>query len=315
MTKQITQNDKIKTFPEFSALCADYRDEFESATREFPPLADLSYAAIMSHWNTLDGAAVSRLNGNLVISYWLPGHEKLSGLSIVGKYKLDESICEIFDHQRNQGEKPRLVNVPEQIITQLRYPELFAFKEQRSHHEYILDLKKLYPLAGVVNHRRWSVNRFLNNIGEDNVSIRSIDLTQESNQQLMLQKTEELKQSRGALNKTYAFEQEALHNAILYPERSNFENVCLFVNGELQAYCLYDLPEDPDYAIVCHARISYELPHAFNYSVYAFGKWFADMGIKYLNLESDLGYFDMRMFKTILGPSNFFRKYTIEPAD
>lgn len=72
----------FKTFPEFSKLTLNDKDEYEALIKDYPPVYDMMFIGRMTWWDQLDSAAVSMLNGNLVVSYWLPGDEKHSGLSI-----------------------------------------------------------------------------------------------------------------------------------------------------------------------------------------------------------------------------------------
>jgi hypothetical protein len=61
--------------------------------------------------------------------------------------------------------------------------------------------------------------------------------------------------------------------------------------------------------------IDNDIPYIFDYLVYAFSRWFFDKGVRYVNIDSDLGLPLARMLKVALGPVNYFRKYTIEPAN
>jgi len=314
MAVEHTQVNEFMPFPTFSKLTLAQREMYESVINRYPPIADLSFANLVNFWDSFDGLSISELNNNFVISYWLPGLEKHSGLSLIGTRKVDESISAIFDYQLLKGDAARLVNVPEFVVQNIRFPELYIIREQRALSECVVDIKKFYPLDGMISHRRWAVKRFLNSFDTADIQIKSIDLSSEDNRQLLIDKVVELRAKRGTINKTYAIEQQAIVNAITNADTAGLENVCIFVQGELQSFCLYGLPSEEGYAIMSHARISYDLPHNFDYSVYAFAKWFAENDIKYVNLEADLGFMGMRMLKVLLGPANYFRKYTIEPA-
>ena len=74
----------FKTFPEFSKLTLNDREEYESYIKDFPPISDILFASIMVWWGALDGLAVSKLNDNLVISYWIPGDENTQDFLSLG---------------------------------------------------------------------------------------------------------------------------------------------------------------------------------------------------------------------------------------
>ncbi|MBX6334320.1 hypothetical protein IRY61_03210 [Candidatus Saccharibacteria bacterium] len=114
----------------------------------------------MIWWNSLGGLKVSQLNGNLVISYWLPGDEELSGLSLVGTRNIDESICTIFDYLSDNNELPRLVNIPDFVVQNIRYPELFRFRMAGSADEYLLSLHKFASIDTMPQLMRMRARRF-----------------------------------------------------------------------------------------------------------------------------------------------------------
>lgn len=307
------QAKSFKTFPEFSKMTYADKHAYEKLITQYPPVSDIMFPTLMLWWNQLGSLAIAQLNGNLVISYWLPGDEKRSGLSIIGTEDLDESICTIFDHLKEKGENPRLVNVPEFVIGHLKHPELFNFESERSFDEYVVPIAKYYPLNHIISYRRLRVRKFISAVGEENIQVRSLDLSNRVNQRMLLDRIAKWPQ-KGTLNELTDLSCEALDIAITDSEALGMENICIFINDELHAYLLYHLPSDKRYAIFSHAKFSYEYPHLFDYSLYAFARWFAERGISYVNLDLDYNVPMLRMIKLALGPENFFRKYSVEPA-
>src|SRR5690606_23515595 len=97
----------FKLFPQFSELTLHHYAAYNSLIRNYPPLSEISFSSLMTWWGALENCKVSILNNNLVIAYWMPGDEQNSGLSLVGMNKVDESICEIFDYQQQNGKECR----------------------------------------------------------------------------------------------------------------------------------------------------------------------------------------------------------------
>src|SRR6185369_7708435 len=127
----------FKTFPEFSKLTLADKAEYEELIKNMPSIHDISFFGLMTWWNPLGSMQISLLNGNLVIPYWLPGDDKHSGLSLVGTNDVDESLCILFDHLREKGDPIRLVNVPDFVVANVRFHEMFNFKEERQYNEYV----------------------------------------------------------------------------------------------------------------------------------------------------------------------------------
>jgi len=303
----------FKTFPEFSKLTLADKSVYEALIKDYPPISEISFPTLMLWWNQLDMLAVSLLDGNLVISYWLPGDELRSGLSIVGTTRIDLAICTIFDYLQEKGEAPRLVHVPEFVMQHMEHPELFSYENERNLDEYLLPLSKFYPLQHIIALRRHRIRRFLSRIDEEQIVVRSLDLSQKENQRLLLDAAATWPQ-KGTLNAAPQLARDALQGAVGNAEVLGTENMCLYIGGTLHAFLLYHLPADRRYAILSNARLSYGLPFLFDYMVYAFARHFHELDISYINLDVDYGVPMMRMIRLALGPSNFFRKYTIEPA-
>lgn len=303
----------FKTFPEFSKLTLADREGFQSLIVSYPSLSDISFGSLMTFWSWLDNVAVSQLGACLVISYVLAGDEKMTGLCVVGDKEVDEAICMVFDWQKSKGEKPRLVHVPEFTVSSMRFPDLYTFENEREHDECVVPVSKLCSLDQLIRHKRWKIRRFLTEIDQERVTMKSLDLSISDNRHLLLEAAERWR-GQGVFNSTGAFDDEALVTAIIHAEKLGFENVCMYLDGELHVFMLYQLPEDSEYVIINFARLSYSLPHLFEFAVYKYAQWFDDMGVTYANIDSDFGLPMVRSTKLALGPENFFRKYTIQPA-
>jgi len=302
----------FKTFPEFSKLTLADREEYEALIKGFPPLSDVCFPSIMAWWGYLGGLAVARLNGNLVISYWLPGDEERSGLSLLGTESIDESTCTIFDYLRGRGDPVRLVNVPEFVVNSMRYPELFNFQTGTGDDEYILTLSKYAVLDNMPPYMRIRVRKFIRRMGKDNLELKELDLGSDRDCQTLLDAVMEWP-VRG-LNNINKLEREVLPVAVNQGSALGTHAVGLYINNSLQAYCLYFSSGDRDYAIISHVRLNYDIPCIFEYVAHAFSEYASEKGYKYLNIHADGGSQKMRVLKIALKPQGFFRKYTIEPA-
>lgn len=308
----ISAHKMFKTFPEFSKLTLQDRDEYEALIKDYPPVHDVAFASLMSWWNTFGGMSVSLLYDNLIIPYWLPGDDKHSGLSIVGNNHIDESLCVLFDYLREKGEPVRLINVPEFVVSNVRYPAMFNFREDRAHHEYILPVSGFYPIKNMQSYRRRKAERQLSKAGDVSMITESLDLSRRDNREFLWEAT--LKWQAKGINNYGKLEQDAIKICLNDAEELGVDNVCLFVNGELYGFCLYYLGHDKRYVAVKHIKATHVSTLGFELIAYMFAKWFSEQGIVYTNVCADFGLMRLRMFMLTLGPHNFFRKYIVEPA-
>ena len=303
----------FKTFPEFSKLTLKDREEYEAFIKDLPPISDISLVKLLCWWNQLNSLAVAELEGNLVISYWMPGDEKNSGLSLVGTKNVDVAMCEILDNLKEKDEPVRLVHVPEFVVTSLRYPEQFIFTQERDYDECVVDLRNLYPLPKTKSSIQPEIRRSLARTATDRIKVKSLDLKSFVNRQILLE-ADRRWHRKGSLNDTLRDRHQAVQTAVTIAPTIGLENICLSIDGELQSFLLFKQPTDETYVQCYLFNLNYDIPGLLELMIYHYAKWFTERGFLYANIDSDLGLPMLRTFRLKLGPVNFFRKYTIEPA-
>lgn len=299
------------TFPEFSTLAFEDRGEYERLIRDYPPVADISFAGLMGWWGINEPPSISLLNGNIVIVYKSQIGELSDNFCIVGANKIDESICAIYDYLIEHGQKPKLVHVPDFVVDNIRYPELFNFRAERAFDEYLIDLAQQQPLENISGFQRYRVEQFLERMHGHRVTIERLDLSLEDVRQQLL----ELNGSwpRKGINSANPHEEAAIKRAIKNADKLGLENACLKIDDVVQGFILFDAPYNQEYMTLEYARLSYAINHIANFSIYMFSEWLASRGVKYANVSMDYGKPVLRIAKLALRPANFFRKYTIEP--
>ena len=307
------QTKTFKTFPEFSKLTLADRGQYEEIIRHYPPIADVSFPSLMSWWNPLGSCAAATMNGNLVLSYWLPGDERASGLSFFGVDYVDESICEIFDYLRDKGEATRLVHVPEFVVGNMKHPELFQFVSERDYDECVLATTDLYPLERATSYMRRKVERFLRAANEDHVKLAPSDLRLSRNQDTLCASAREW-EKKGKFHDVGRIDREAFEFTVANADVLGVENICLYVKGRLAAVQLYQRSSDDRYIVGTFLRFVSTFPGVAEFMLYALARSVMDRGVSYINYEQDLGLSWMRAQKLALGPRTFLRKYTVEPA-
>ena len=305
--------DLFKTFPEFSPLTYADRKVYEALINDYPPRAGTLFQNIMAWWNILNSAAVSSLNGNMVISYWMPGNERLSGLALIGTEKVDESICEIFDYQRSQGEEPRLVHIPDFVVKHMIHPEMFNCKNEVRVDEHVLEVSNFFPVENLPRLRRARIQKFEKRHKNTSVEIVPIDLKKRQGRELVLGSAAKWKR-RFFLNNPFKHMEDSMAVAVNDADMLDTQCLGLFVGGELEAFLVYFMHADTRYVTLTHANYRTNALYSFDYSLFAFAKWFHDQGAEYINMDSDLGIPAMRTLKAALGASIHFRFYTVEPA-
>ncbi len=300
------------TFPEFRELTFADRDKWEELIAEYPPVSSITFGELISWWAIIGGCKVAQINENIVISYFLFGDEAQSGLCLIGSKDVDESICEIFDWQKEQGKKPKLVHVPEFVLSHVRFPDLYKYSSERENDECILSSANFSTLEKLDSKRRSKIRQFIASIDESKIATESMDLTKPSNQQFLIDLAARW-EDKGGFNKIADAETKSFIFAIKHINEIDYKNLCLYINGEIKSFLIFQHTQDPNCVIINYGRFSYDMPNLFEFAVYQYSKWFEDNGTGSLNIESDLGLALLRNIKLSMNPDNFVRKYTIEP--
>ncbi len=300
------------TFPQFKPLTLDDKDLYTELVKDFPPVSDLSFSTLMIWWNFQNSAAISQLDDNILINYELPGDESNSGLSLVGTHEIDASLRAVFAQQRADNQPQRVVHVPQFVVDRIENPCDFSIINERDYDEYIVPVSQLYPLDNLNHNMRRKVKKFLVTTEDAKVEVKSLDLTDVVNQELLLNASYAWWRAAGHNDKD-GNERVAMKIAVENAEMLEMHNVCLFINNELHGFLMYQISHDKQYAIMNHLKVSYQYPRIFDFLTYKGAGEFAKRGIPFANFEMDLGIEGLRTHKLELKPTSFFKKYTITP--
>lgn len=296
-------------FPEFTELKWEHKEEYEELVRGYPPIADITFARLMVWWSVFGRPKISLINQNLLLSY--VEDDGSNSLSIIGTENIDESICEIFDYLRRHKKYARLRHVPELVVTSLKYPELFNFTGERGYDEYVVELTKFYPLEKSIAIHRHKTMQFLRKSQNSHVGLETIDLSEDKNCEMLLKAVTEwpVKGVNNLAKRSPLALVEAINNA----SRLGLHCACLYIDGGLHAFMLFQATEDKEVVILEYVRTSYAIPNLMSFITFIFSEWFIQQGIRYVNLCVDFDRPIMRVTKLALNPINFVRKYTLEP--
>jgi len=304
----------IPSFPRFTPVTLDHKEDYERLVAEYPPISDISFATLNIWWNLEGKLELAELNGNLVINYHLPFDQENSGLSLIGKTQVDESIQALFRYCEQKGEAAKLVHVPDFVIAQIQDKDQFEITEEPDYNEYILDSKSLASLEDAIHGRtRRKVKRFLREVEERDVELRELDLSYEEAREDVFRAIVAWEKGRPG-NDPGNTEHDALRSTLKHAEHLGIRPLGLYIDGKLYAVVLYHKTHDSKYYIMHHLKVDYSLPYIFDYMVHRVANKATDESVQFLNMEMDLGIASLRQHKMGLRPVDFFRKYTVRPA-
>lgn len=307
---------QFRTFPEFSELKLEDRDAYNQLISKYPPLSEISFASLMTWWSSLGSCKVALLNKNLVIAYWMPGDEPNSGLSLVGTNKIDESICEIFDYQKQNNGECRLVHVPEFTLSKINYPNMYDCQQEQDYNEMILPIEISSNFEEAPEFIRSKITAFMKASKGKIVNLNSLDMTDSKILALIIKKYYEWKHKPHNLviNELPKHAEDTFIMNVRNAAILNQEVLGLYVDNQLHSFTFMDRPANPSYIILKYSGFSCEVPGLYEYARFRMAELFNRQGIKYVNMAIHIGdsrYISQRL---ALRPSDSFRKYIVIPA-
>ena len=305
----------LAPFPDFKPLGLEDKDEYNRLIAEFPGFADISFSNLHIWWN-LDGKlAVCQLNNNLIINYSLPFAPEDSGITLIGKQRAGESIQELFAYLKSHERAVKLVHVPEFVVESISDKSRLLIEEEPIWHEYIMDSQALASLEHSSHGRtRRKVARFIRETEDSELNLMSLDLSSTDAKKLILDSVMEWEKKYPSQNDPARIEKSALEKTLQHCLALDTNNLCLFIDGRLQAVILYHLTADKKHYIINHFRVDYQIPFIFDYMTQQLAKKAIENQVPYLNMEMDLGLEGLRKHKLGLRPIDFYKKFTIRPS-
>ena len=294
----------IATFPHFTDLNENLRDEFVAFTSRFEPYSDFNFTSLYC-WNIDGSTKVSWLNGNLVIQ--LPDY--LTGepvFSILGDNLIDESLEELSIN--------KFKLIPEVVVRSIKNKEGLVIIEDPDNFDYIYELASISNLSG----RKFKKKRNKANEFEKSLSgrlevkkITSIDNYARSQlQEIILgwgtnseQSTQEQRLEHKALS--ILLDNASELNLLLTMIEVDGKSVAFSINETLAngfAICHFEK------AIPVHDQI-------FTFVAKKAAQHLLESGCDYVNWEQDLGLEGLRRSKMAFNPDRFLKKYKISLKD
>lgn len=306
-------NKTFSSFPQFSHLQIENKNEFNNYIKDYPALSDTSFATLFIWWDFNNDLEISTLNNNLIIRYTEAYDTAQSGLSLVGINWVDESIRTISDYLISVNKIPKLVHVPFFVIDKISdgFKHGLKIEEEINSAEYILDAKKISTLeSSDLSRTRRKVRRFLREVDE-NVEVHDIDITKEAERARLINTMHCWDALYYSNNDPTRSEGLAISNSLKFAKPLEMKCLGVYVNNKLKAFAIYQMSINNEYLIVNHVKTSNEHYHIFDFVTQQIAIKALEMGIDNINFEMDLGIPGLRFHKQSLRPIKMLKKYSI----
>lgn len=301
----------IEKFPNFTPFSLSQKEKVYDYLKNFAPYGDFSLTNLVIWLNLEDDLEISDLDNNLILRFTnVFANPKKRTYCFIGLVNVDDALTELSEYLKDHGEDLTLYSVPEETITLINK---YAYYEDRDSFDYVLNTEEQVKLLGTrFGKYRRKVNSFINtNI--DSIVIKEIDLN-------IPEQFHQLVNSLHTWKRTYelggndneGLEAHALTRSFKYHEVLRLKSVAITINNKIESFTLFSIDEVNSIADIHHTKCSYEQRNVFDFTLYATASKLRSEGIKYMNLEQDLGIEGLREHKLGLRPSHYLRKYTVD---
>jgi hypothetical protein len=314
MTKTTAINRvRVAKFPKFTRLDIPKTLKIAVETRAREPRMDFSPASIRSFYDTDDRLAFSRLNSNLIAKYYDPEINEIV-YAIYGKNKLVESINELFSFLRNNGQSQIVTNIDEDQATALRKSKDFFVEQMEEAYEYIISTKAHAHLINPkLKDEAMHVRSFVRRYGDD-VCIYELDMSKPAAITKIINSWHVWNNHYKNNNNDKVGEERKHINAYL-SVASELPTRCMVISyaSQIVGFTFFDVYKEYSCAVGHFIKVDYAYNHAFDFMVHALCSKLYTEGIKYINIENDLGIPGIRYKKQSLLPVKMLKFYTATP--
>jgi len=299
----------IPKFPEFKKIELCDKEEIENITNQFPLYSDFHFVTIYC-WDIDNSTLISNLNENLILKQidCMTGEQFFS---FIGINTVDDTVKEISDYLY-QNNLPLILRwVPEESVNCLIGIEA-TVTEDRDYFDYIYDVDDFYAATGgKYKSYRNAISKF--NRQYPNVIVKHIDIQNKTVKEQLSNLFKIWYSNK--LNTNHVDEQlefKALKKLLYNAE--NFKTLIglgVYINDIMIAFAIEDI-FDKEFGCGLFWKANINYSGIYNFLQNETLKLYHCKGIKYMNMESDIGIESLRNSKMRYHPSFFLKKYKIE---
>lgn len=309
----LDKKPKITQFPIFSRLNIPEIIKIAVEVRASEPRMDLSPASIESFYNTDGRLSFSRLNENLISMYFDPEANE-DYYIIYGYNKLLCTIKEIFKYQKQIGIKQQVSSIDCRQARIIARSQLIKLEQTPELNEYIIKTKNHAIITEPsLKDEAMHIRSFIRRYGND-VCVYELDLTKPAAITKIINSWH-VWNNHFKNNNNDKDGIERVHINAFLNKANELPTRCIVIShaGQIVGFTFFDVYEEYSCAIGHFIKVDYAYNHAFDFMVHALCSKLHTEGIKYINIENDLGIAGIRYKKQSLLPVKILKFYTATP--
>lgn len=305
-------------FPHFRKLVPEDRDEYLNLYGLVEPYSDFSFNNLIIWLDLNDDLEVSQYQGCILLRFTNPFEhtKKERAYTVLGNKNCLEVVQSIFEHQQSEKEVPKLIMVPECVVSDMLQthdlPQNLVIRASRNHCDYIFNVNEVVAAqGGAYEELRRSLRLFAKkNAGE--VAVQTFDLGQPETHARLLAALKDWQKDEGFVANDPTFDEEkALKRYFTFNKACPAVCQGFFLDGKLFGFTIIHYPPQKDWVIFNHLKCSRDVPHGYDFMYYATMCQLKTQQITSVNFEQDLGITGLSLHKRHLGRSDYLYRYDV----
>jgi hypothetical protein len=296
-------------FPKFRRLTIASKRAIERITRHYPPYSDYYFFSLWS-FNTKNQVSFSFLYGNLIVKF-----QEYSGVgyfySFLGHNRVDDTIVVLLREAKKKHLPQVLKLVPESNFA--RPPASirntpYLIEEDEDNFDYIFSVEKLTRLNGKKLHqKKKQIKKFMRSYAQTTTfySLRNVNVHAELLSVLRKWYTQACEASKNDV------EFAAIRRAMRGSRHFNLKAMCVYIDGQLRGFTIFEQVSEA-YAVCSFQKADRSYDGIFEFLNQSVAVYLHARGVRYMNMEQDLGVAGLRQAKRKYDPT-YLKKYIIKP--
>jgi hypothetical protein len=298
----------LPRFPSFKQLELHDAEAVQRYAALYGPFSEFNFASLWS-WNLDNSVLLSELNGNLVVRLT----DYATGAvfySLLGDSDLNRAVEALISLSCREKLQPKLQLVPATVAERLD-KSVFSITEDDNHADYILLVERLLTYQGTrLASKRNEVRKFSRLCPSSRFGI--LDL----NDSAILDESRAVFErwiSRKAVAHLPDTDRElkAFERCLSSPDQLRLIGTGIFSDDSLIAFSILQIVDDTNAFTLFEKADTGEFPGIGSFLNQQVANLLATQGIRYINIEQDLGIAGLRMSKRSYDPCAYLKKFNV----
>jgi uncharacterized protein len=298
----------LPQFPSFKALELADAEYVRRYALRYGPFSEFNFASLWA-WNLDNSVLLSELNGNLVVRLtdYASG---ASFYSLLGDSKLNGAVEALISLSCREKLQPRLQLVPETVAEKLD-KNVFSITEDDNHADYILLVDRLLTYQGTrLAAKRNEVRKFSRLCPTGRFGLLDLnDAAVIEESRVVFERWIE-RRAVAHLADTQR-ELKAFERCLNSQDQLRLIGTGIFAGDAMVAFSILQIVDDRNAVTLFEKADTSEFPGIGSFLNQQVANLLAAQGIRYINIEQDLGIAGLRMSKRSYDPCAYLKKFNV----